>query len=142
MPTSMLANRVSPTASESTLARETETLPPALWPSFAPMILTSSCLARSLESSEVPAPVARMNSNGPSALTVTGRRMSGCAPPARRNFTREAEGEIVAALMKIQLPLRVAVGDELLEDLEAQFAIVQRVAELAAFIEPGGGDPR
>ena len=37
--------------------------------------------------SEVPAPVSRINSNGPCSFTSTGTRISGCAPPASRKRT-------------------------------------------------------
>src|SRR4029077_17426925 len=100
IPTSTSPNFAFPTARESTFANDTETLPPALWPSFEPIVFSSSCLARSDASSEVPAPVSRIKSNGPRSFTWTGRRMSGCAPPARRNLTFALLGEIVAAVIR------------------------------------------
>ena len=39
------------------------------------------------------------------------------------------------------LPIGIAIGDELLEDRETDFAVVQRVAEVAAFEDPGGRNP-
>src|SRR6184192_245835 len=63
------------------------------------MILRLSFFARSDERSEVPAPVSKINLNGPSPFTCTGRRMSGCAPPAKRNFTLALLGESVAVVI-------------------------------------------
>src|SRR6478672_12618286 len=63
------------------------------------MILRFSFFARSDERSEVPAPVSKMNLKGPSPFTCTGRRMSGCAPPAKRNFTLALLGESVVVVI-------------------------------------------
>src|SRR5436190_4331775 len=63
------------------------------------MILRFSFFARSDERSEVPAPVSKINLNGPSPFTRTGRRMSGCATPAKRNFTLVLLGESVAVVI-------------------------------------------
>src|SRR4029077_586470 len=93
-------NLVWPIEIESTFARDTETLPPALWPSFEPTTFTSSCFASSDESKDVPAPVSRIKSNGPRPFTWTGKRMSGCAPPASRNLTFVLLGERVAAVIR------------------------------------------
>ena len=38
-------------------------------------------------------------------------------------------------------PLRVAVGEKLLENIEPDLAVVQGVAKVAAFVDPCGGDP-
>src|SRR2546421_12984282 len=59
------------------------------------MILRFSFFARSDERSEVPAPVSKINSNGPSPFTRTGRRISGCTSAAKRNFTFALLGESV-----------------------------------------------
>ena len=99
MPTSTSSIFACPTASESTFASETEIFPPALWPSFVPRILIFSCCASSAESNDVPAPVSKIKSNGPAPFTRVGRRMSGCAPPARRNFTFALPGESVAVVI-------------------------------------------
>src|SRR6266446_4946034 len=68
------------------------------------MILRFSFFARSDERSEVPAPVSKINLNGPAPFTCTGRRMSGCAPPAKRNFTLALLGESVVVVI---LPVSV-----------------------------------
>src|SRR5258705_3542972 len=71
------------------------------------MILRFSFFARSDERSEVPAPVSKINLNGPSPFTCTGRRMSGCAPPAKRNFTLALLGESVVVVI---LPVSVRLS--------------------------------
>src|SRR5438067_12290574 len=63
------------------------------------MILRFSFFARSDERSDVPAPVSKINSKGPSPFTRTGRRISGWAPPAKRNFTFALLGESVAVVI-------------------------------------------
>src|SRR5205814_5857262 len=68
------------------------------------MILRFSFFARSDERSEVPAPVSKINLNGPSPFTCTGRRMHGCAPPAKRDFTLALLGESVVVVI---LPVSV-----------------------------------
>ena len=37
--------------------------------------------------------------------------------------------------------LRVAVGDQLLQHWEADFTVIQGIAKIAAFEDPGGGNP-
>jgi len=39
------------------------------------------------------------------------------------------------------LPTRGAVGDQLLKHREADFSIIQGVAKVAGFEDPGGGNP-
>src|SRR6267378_5291463 len=70
------------------------------------MILRFSFFARSDERSEVPAPVSKINLNGPLPFTCTGRRISGCAPPAKRNFTLALLGESVVVVI-LRVPVRL-----------------------------------
>src|ERR1700730_12945727 len=108
------------------------------------MTLIPSFRPNSDESSEVPAPVSKINSNGPSPLTSTGRRIRGWAPPARRNFTRALRGESVAVVIAksgLMRPLGVTVREKLLEHIEADFAVIQRVTQLASLENPRGGNP-
>src|SRR5260370_24812626 len=86
------------------------------------MILRFSFFARLDERSEVPAPVSKINLNGPSPFTCTGRRMSGCAPPAKRNFTLALLGESVVVVI-LPVPVRLCSTTPthcLLEIAEAQ----------------------
>ena len=39
------------------------------------------------------------------------------------------------------LPIGAAVGDQLLEHREADFTVIQGEAKIAAFEDPGGGNP-
>src|SRR6266850_5272157 len=86
------------------------------------MILRFSFFARSDERSEVPAPVSKINLNGPSPFTCTGRRMSGCAPPAKRNFTLALLGEsVVVVILPVSVRLRATtLSHYLLEIAGAQ----------------------
>src|SRR2546430_4842860 len=101
------------------------------------MILMFSFFARSDESSEVPAPVSKINSNGPSPFTCTGRRMSGCAPPAKRNFTLALLGEsVVVVILPVSVrlcattPTRCLLGirsEEHTSELQSQSNLVCRL---------------
>src|SRR5437764_359255 len=44
-------------------------------------------------------------------------------------------------IMRLRLPLRFAVGEKLLENIETHFAVVHGVAKIAAFVNPGRGNP-
>src|SRR3954447_15479065 len=39
------------------------------------------------------------------------------------------------------LPFRLTVGEQLLQQLEANFAVVERKMQVPAFVDPGGWDP-
>src|SRR2546423_9058770 len=43
--------------------------------------------------------------------------------------------------MEPRSPLRFAVGEELLENVEAHFAVIHRVTKVAAFVNPCRGNP-
>src|SRR6266480_3628857 len=83
------------------------------------MILRFSFFARSDERSEVPAPVSKINSNGPSPFTCTGRRISGCASPAKRNLTFALLGESVAVVI---LPVSVRLCATILTHCQLRIA--------------------
>src|SRR2546423_15629938 len=64
------------------------------------IVFHASFFANSDERSEVPAPVSKMKSNGPRSLIWTGTKISGCAPPARRNFARARLAKGVVAVIR------------------------------------------
>src|SRR5947207_5694340 len=48
---------------------------------------------------------------------------------------------VCESIMAARSPFRFAVGEELLENVEAHFSVVHRVAKIAAFVNPGCGNP-
>src|SRR5450432_3216182 len=59
----------------------------------------------------------------------------------RRCYTRPALATSISLRNASVLPAGIAIGDELLQHRETDFAVIQAVAEIAPFEDPGGRNP-